>query len=81
MGNALRSAFRRALKLATPTQPEVAKGLGRSVRLLQKYREGTRRVTPEAASLFANWLRRRARRLDEAADELEREARKEVEND
>jgi Sec-independent protein translocase protein TatA len=77
MKKELRSAFRRALKLAAPQLPEVAKGVGRSVRAVQMYRDGDRRVTPDAARRFARWLRRRARRLDKAADDLERAARKE----
>ncbi len=77
MSKELRSAFRRALKLAAPQLPEVATGVGRSVRAVQMYRDGDRRVTPDAARRFARWLRRRARRLDQAADDLERAARKE----
>jgi hypothetical protein len=77
MSKELRSAFRRALRLAAPKLSEVAKGIGRSTRLLTMYRKGERRVTPDAARTFARWLRRRARRLDKAADDLERAARKE----
>ncbi len=80
MPNELRSTFRRALKLAVPQLPEVAKGIGRSVRAVQMYRDGDRRVTPDAARRFARWLRRRARRLDKAADDLERAARKEADD-
>ena len=73
----LRSVFRRALGLVLPSLAEVAQGMDRSVRTLQAYREGTRRVTPEVAQQFARWLRRRAQRLDKAADDLERAAREE----
>jgi len=80
MTNELRSTFRRALKLAAPQLPEVAKGIGRSVRAVQMYRDGDRRVTPDVARRFARWLRRRAHRLDRAADDLERAARKEADD-
>ncbi len=80
MTKELRSAFRRALRLAVPQLPEVAKGIGRSVRAVQMYRDGDRRVTPEAALAFARWLRRRARAVEGAADELERAARKEADD-
>ena len=78
MTKELRSAFRRALRLAAPRLSEVAKGIGRSPRLLAMYRKGQRRVTPETALSFARWLRKRARGLDKAADELERTAQKEA---
>ena len=78
MPKELRFAFRRVLRLAAPKLSEVAKGIGRSPRLLTMYRKGERRVTPEAALSFARWLRKRARGLDKAADELERAAREEA---
>ena len=80
MSRELRSAFRRAFRLATPTQQELAETIGRTVRLLRMYREGKRRVTPEVALRFARWLRRRAGALEDAADELERAARKEADD-
>lgn len=73
----LRSAFRRSLRLATPTQQAVADALGRTARLLRMYVAGSRAVTPEVALRFARWLRMRAVELGRAADELERAARKE----
>ena len=80
MSKELRSAFRRALRLATATQQDVADALGRTARLLRMYVAGSRAVTPEMALRFARWLKRRAGALERAADELERAARKEADD-
>ena len=63
--------FRVAAKLATASLGDVAKGMGRSYRMLHAYLRKERNVTPEATKLLIKYLRDRAGQLSHAADELE----------
>lgn len=77
MGKRLTTAFLKALRTAKTTLGDVARGTGRGYRTLHAYLKGDRRVTLDAARDLLSYLRRRARELDDAADELERAVRDE----
>ena len=68
----LRSSFVRSARLATATYGHVARGMGRSLASLDKWRAGRLPVTRDAARRLASYLRRRAELFIAAADELER---------
>ncbi|MFQ5888816.1 MAG: hypothetical protein ACE5JR_02050 [Gemmatimonadota bacterium] len=73
----LRSVFVAATELATETLGDIARAIGRTRRMLEFYRSGERRVTPEAARTLAGHLRERAGTLERVATELERAANEE----
>jgi hypothetical protein len=77
MGRDLRSRFATALDLARASLADLAAAIDRTPRLLAMYHSGERRVTPTAARAFAAQLRERAVRLERAAADLERAAKKE----
>ncbi len=81
MGEELRRRFNRAADLLTGSLEDVARAIGRARRTFFAYRSGERRVTPEAARALTRYLRLRAGKLLEAADDLENAARKEEESD
>lgn len=67
--------FVRLTNLATASLGDIARGLDRSLAAMDKYRSGRLRVTDEVAARLVAYLRRRARGLEEAADDLERTLR------
>ena len=81
VGEQLRRRFNRAADLLTGSLEDVARAIGRARRTFFAYRSGERRVTPEAARALARYLRLRAGKLREAADDLEDEARKQEGDD
>ena len=77
----MRSVFVKSLDVATASLRDIGPAMGRSERLLHAIRAGERRVTKDAASKLATYLRGRAREFEEAADELERAIREEAGRD
>lgn len=71
MRNALRGPFAGAVRVATATLGDVAKGIHRSYRGVQSYLWGERRVTRDAARRMVIYLRERAGAFEKAAEDLE----------
>lgn len=67
--NMTRRRYLEALRLVNMS--DVARVSGRSLRSLQSYAGGQRRITPEAARELIQYLRTYVHKLTKAADKLE----------
>lgn len=77
----LRSLFVRATDTARAHLGDVADALDRTRRSLQQLRAGERGTSPEVVRELAAYLRDRAKRFRELAEELERAAEKEADRE
>ena len=69
MGKSTEDAYQQALGMLNASR--VARETGRSLRSLQSYGDGSRRVTEPAARELLDYLRRQSAELTEAADALQ----------
>ena len=77
MAAKLTRLFLRALERAPVSVVRLAEEAGYHYTSFQKYQDGSRTPTPDAAEALAKVLRRRGRKLTELADQLEQQAKAE----